>query len=163
MPIISTGRSQQEMHHLNYFSKVSFKYCMSCGCSPKNISCMLYMQRVLEKIINIIRRTSPFTCQISAVLCVVGVSVCFVRRINKSRPCTQKLLVLDITCYCYIIILKAMKAKMAGKHVDYCALTQPLSDCWPKNHLVKSVKVGSSSDRAAGSTENARLDGVVKC
>lgn len=126
------------MHHLNYFSKVSFKYCMSCGCSPKNNSWMVYMQSAFEKIIHKPRRTSPLHqhAEYQQYL-VLLVFLCFVRRrINKSRPCTQKLLVVDITCYDYIIILKAMKAKMAGKHVDYCALTQPLSDCWPKNHLV---------------------------
>lgn len=90
-------------------------------------------------------------------------SVCFVgKRINKSRPSTQKLLFLDITCYCYIMLLKAMQ----GRHVVYCALTRPMSDQWPMSPCESAKKEkekgGWSSDRAADSRENERLNGVIK-
>ncbi len=44
-----------------------------------------------------------------------SVSVCFVgKKIEKSRTSTQKRLVLDNTCYCYIMSLTAAQVKLVG-------------------------------------------------
>ncbi len=78
-----------------------------------------------------------------------SVSVCFVgKKIEKSRTSTQKhhLLLLHNVTY-------SSAGKIGrGRHV-VCALTHK-SPC-------KSLNTGSSSDRAADSRENARLNGVT--
>lgn len=150
------------MHHLNYFSKVSFQYSMSCSSLPKisvtwgrcNVHSKSSLYVITTSLVIRFKNLFMLACPIWA-LCFFCFGVFCGKDYRKVKAQYTK----TVGFGHHLLLLHNVTYSSAGKigrgrHV-VCALTHT-SPC-------KSLNMGRSSDRAADSRENARLNGVIKC